>query len=177
MVDDVTLVAGIPIPSTSPIFLALVGLHVLAGLVCVAAGAVEMLSRKGRGRHSSFGTVYVWSLVAGLVFATGLASVRWAQDYPLVALGALAMASASAGRLAARGRWPGWVRWHIAGMGLSYVFLLTAFYVDNGRSLPLWRALPQPAFWLLPAAIGAPIIAYALVRHPLARRVSDDGRG
>ena len=58
---------------------------------------------------------------------------------------------------------------HIAGMGLSYVAIVTAFYVDNGKNLPLWRALPQIAFWCLPAVIGAPIIAYALLRHPLAR--------
>ncbi|HEX7884584.1 MAG TPA: hypothetical protein VF474_01285 [Phenylobacterium sp.] len=54
-------------------------------------------------------------------------------------------------------------------MGASYVFLLTAFHVDNSKNLPPWRALPQIAFWFLPAIVGAPIIAYALLRHPLAR--------
>ena len=54
-------------------------------------------------------------------------------------------------------------------MGLSYILMLTAFYVDNGKNLPLWRELPQIAFWLLPAAIGIPFIVRALVRHPLAR--------
>ena len=54
-------------------------------------------------------------------------------------------------------------------MGLSYVLLLTAFYLDNGRNLPLWRELPQWAFWVLPSAIGGPIIVYALLRHPLAQ--------
>ena len=30
-------------------------------------------------------------------------------------------------------------------MGLSYILLLTAFYVDNGKSLPLWKdLLPLP---------------------------------
>lgn len=51
MAGEVTFVAGIPIPSTSPLFLAVVGFHVLAGLICVAIGAAAMLSRKGRGRH------------------------------------------------------------------------------------------------------------------------------
>jgi hypothetical protein len=41
---------------------------------------------------------------------------------------------------------------HISGMGASYVLLLTAFYVDNGKNLPLWRELPQWAFWILPSA-------------------------
>ncbi|MBT9470856.1 MAG: DUF2306 domain-containing protein [Phenylobacterium sp.] len=170
MAGEVTIVAGLPIPSTSPLFLSVVGFHVLGGLVCAAAGAVAMLNRKGRGRHSTFGTIYFWSLVAVFVSATGLAIARWAEDYPLFVLGALTMTSAYAGRMAARRRWTGWVRWHIVAMGASYVFLLTAFYVDNGRNLPLWRALPQIAFWLLPAAVGAPIIAHVLVRHPLVRR-------
>ncbi len=56
-------------------------------------------------------------------------------------------------------------------MGASYILLLTAFYVDNGKNLPLWNQLPQIAFWVLPSAIGAPIIAYVLWRHPLIRRL------
>ena len=42
MTDTVTVIAGLPIPSTSPAFLAVVAFHVLAGLTCVAAGAVAM---------------------------------------------------------------------------------------------------------------------------------------
>jgi hypothetical protein len=95
--------------------------------------------------------------------------VRWAEDYPLFALATLAMASAWLGHTALHRRWPGWVRLHIAGMGASYVLLLTAFYVDNGKNLPVWRHLPQIAFWLLPSVVGLPIIAYALVRHRLVR--------
>jgi len=53
-------------------------------------------------------------------------------------------------------------------MGGSYVLMLTAFYVDNGKSLPLWRDLPTLTYWLLPAAVGAPLIARAIARHRLA---------
>jgi hypothetical protein len=42
--------------------------------------------------------------------------------------------------------------------------MLTAFYVDNGPHLPLWDHLPTFAFWLLPSAIGAPVIIRALRR-------------
>ena len=55
-------------------------------------------------------------------------------------------------------------------MGLSYVLTLTAFYVDNGKNLPLWKELPQIVFWLLPAGLGIPLIVHALLKHPLARR-------
>ena len=59
---------------------------------------------------------------------------------------------------------------HISAMGASYILLLTAFYVDNGKSLPLWKELPTIIYWLLPSAIGIPIIVNALLRHPLVRR-------
>ena len=168
--EETTIVAGIPIPSTSPIFLTVVGLHVVVGLVCVLAGAIAMLSAKRSGRHPIFGTIYYWGLVAMFVSATGLSAVRWVEDYHLFILGLLAFAAATFGRAARRGRWTGWVRLHIAGMGLSYILLLIAFYVDNGHSLPLWRDLPPITYWLLPLAVGLPLIVHALLRHPLARR-------
>ncbi|MDP3747359.1 MAG: hypothetical protein Q8Q88_09965 [Phenylobacterium sp.] len=131
-----------------------------------------MLSRKGRGRHSNVGTIHFWCLVAVFASSTGLAITRWAQHYHLFILGALAMASAWFGRIAMRWRWrwPGWVRLHLTGMGGSYILLLTVFCLDNGRNLPPWRELAPIAFWLLPSAVGLPIIAWALLRHPLARR-------
>jgi hypothetical protein len=55
-------------------------------------------------------------------------------------------------------------------MGSSYVLLLIAFYVDNGKNLPLWRELPPVTYWLLPTMIGIPLIVHALVRHPLTTR-------
>ena len=30
--------------------------------------------------------------------------------------------------------WRNWFRVHLAGMGLSYILMLTAFYVDNGKN-------------------------------------------
>ena len=167
--DQLTVVAGLPIPSTSPVFLALVGLHVLAGLMCAIAGAAAIFSRKGRGRHARLGTIYFRALAVVFASASVLSAMRWPQDYDLFLLGGLAFALALIGRTAMRRRWPGWLRIHIAGMGSSYVVLLTAFYVDNGKNLPLWRQLPPLAFWLLPSALGLPIIAYALLNHPMVR--------
>ena len=167
--DEITVVLGIPIPSTSPTFLTIVGLHVAVGLVCVVAGAIAMLSPKRSGRHPTFGTIYYWSLVAVFVSATALSVMRWAENYHLFILGVLAFASAFLGRAARRRPWVGWAKPHIAGMGLSYILLLTAFYVDNGKSLPLWKELPPIAYWLVPAVVGLPLIIRALLRHPLAR--------
>jgi peptidoglycan/LPS O-acetylase OafA/YrhL len=108
-------------------------------------------------------------LSGGFVSATALAAVRWEEDYYLFILGVLAFAAASLGRTARRRRWRAWVRLHITGMGLSFILLLTAFYVDNGKSLPLWEELPPISYWLFPVAGGLPLIGYALLRHPLVR--------
>jgi hypothetical protein len=165
MTDNAITVAGIEIPSHSPIFLTIVGFHVLLALVCVLTGPVAMLSRKRPGRHPTFGTIYYWFLLAVFASATILSAMRWAEDYHLFVLGALSFAAASLGRAARRGRWHNWAAFHISGMGLSYVLLMTAFYVDNGRNLPLWKELPPIAYWLVPGTVGIPLIVRALVRY------------
>jgi hypothetical protein len=172
MIDGATNVAGIAIPATDPVFLAVIGIHILLGLACTVTGVVAMLSEKREGRHPRYGRIYYWCLTGVFLTATGLAAVRWAEDYHLFILGALSFAAAYLGRRARRQRWRNWVRLHITGMGASYVLLLTAFYVDNGKSLPLWRELPPIAYWLLPAGVGLPLITHALLWHPLARRPS-----
>jgi hypothetical protein len=168
MGDGITDIAGIEIPSTDPVFLTVVEIHIVLGLACIITGAIAMLSEKRPGLHPLNGTIYFRCLAGLSLTAAGLAAVRWAQDYHLFILGALSFAAAYLGRAARRRRWRGWVRLHIAGMGTSYVLLLIAFYVDNGKSLPLWRELPPVAYWLLPAAVGIPLIVRALLWHPLA---------
>jgi uncharacterized membrane protein len=160
------VVAGIPIPSDSPAFLAVLSVHVLAGLACVLTGLAAMLARKGPGRHVRFGTLYYRGLLVVWVTTAGLAAVRWAEDYHLFVLGTLALAAAVAARRAVRRRH---VRLHLIRMGSSYVLLLTAFYVDNGAHLPVWRDLPPLAYWLVPAAVGLPLIMVTLRRHPLVQ--------
>ncbi len=157
-------IGGLEIPSTDPLFLSVLAVHVAGGLTCVVTGAGAAIAGKGRPRHIRFGRVYVWSV--GVVFGTALvlAALRWPHDIHLAVLGAISFAAAFVGYLARRRHWPG-DRAHIVGMGTSYVALLTAFYVDNGRQLPLWDRLPTAAYWLLPALVGAPIVLRALARH------------
>jgi uncharacterized membrane protein HdeD (DUF308 family) len=170
MDNGITSIAGIEIPSTNPVFLTVVGVHIVLGLACVVTGAIAILSRKRAGRHPHNGTIYFWCLAGVFLTAAGLAAVRWAEDYHLFVLGALAFAAAFFGRRARRDRWRHWVKLHITGMGTSYLLLLIAFYVDNGKSLPLWKELPTVTYWLLPAVVGIPLIVYALLWHPLARQ-------
>ncbi len=174
MTDGITNIAGIEIPSTDPIFLAGVGVHILLGLACTVVGIIAMLSQKRAGRHPRYGTIYFWCLIGVFVTATGLAAVRWAEDYHLFILGVLSVGAAYLGRESRRQRWGNWVRLHVAGMGVSYILLLTAFYVDNGKNLPLWNQLPPIAYWLIPAAVGIPLVVRALLWHPLARLRSEE---
>jgi len=165
MSTESTVIAGIVIPSQAPAFLAMVGLHVAFALVAVGAGLAAMMSRKKPGRHPRFGTLYYRSLCLVFVSSSILAVVRWPEDVHLFALGLAAMVAATLGRLGRRRTWRHWPRWHISGMGGSYILLLIAFYVDNGRNLPLWRDLPPMTYWLIPAAVGIPIMLRALRRH------------
>jgi uncharacterized membrane protein len=127
MIENVTRLAGIEIPSADPFFLTVVvGIHIPLGLGCVAVGALAMFSQKGRGRHSTLGQIYFWSLLALFLSATLLSVMRWVHTYHLFLLGMASFASACLGRAALRQRWPQWKRLHIAGMGLSYVLMLIA---------------------------------------------------
>jgi cell division protein FtsW (lipid II flippase) len=169
--ESTTVVLGIPIPSTNPLFLTIVGVHVMFGLAAVTAGAIAMLSNKGRGRHSNWGKTYFWFVLGVFVTMSALSFMRWAENYHLFILGVLSFASAFFGRMAVQWRLHQWPRLHLTGMGTSYIFLLTAFYVDNSKNLPLWKELPPIAFWVLPSAIGMPLILNALLRHPLVLKL------
>jgi hypothetical protein len=169
-------IAGIPIPSDAPLFLAVVAIHVVAGLTAVTTGIIAMLSTKRAGHHPSFGVWYYRSIMVVFITMAVLSALRWAHDYHLFILGALALAAVVLGRQTAPSRSAGRIRAHITAMGLSYVLLLTAFYVGNGPNLPLWRRLPHFAYWVLPILVGAPLIVRVLLTHPLVQK-NDGGRG
>jgi hypothetical protein len=160
---------GDQVGSAAPVFLAFLAVHVLAGLTAVVTGAIAALARKGSTQHVRAGRWYYRAISVVFATATALAAMRWRQDYYLFIIGAVAFTAATIGYLHRRRHRPGDTG-HIVGMGASYVAMLTAFYVDNGPRLPLWDRLPTIAFWLLPSAIGAPLIARAVVRARRAAR-------
>ena len=161
---------GDQVGSTAPVFLAFLAVHVLAGLTAVITGAIAALVRKGSPRHIRAGRWYYRAITVVFATATVLAALRWRQDYYLFIIGAVAFAAATIGYQHRRRHRPGDTG-HIIGMGTAYVAMLTAFYVDNGPHLPLWDRLPTWAFWLLPSAIGSPVIARAVLR---ARRAQQE---
>lgn len=157
-------VLGIHVPSSTPMFLAFLAVHVTAALIAVVSGAWAALTRrKTRGRHTRLGNAYFSAICVVFVTASGMAVMRWGEDYHLFLIGTLAFGAALTGLVARRRHWPGDAA-HIIGMGGSYIALLTAFYVDNGKQLPLWDRLPTAAYWLLPGLVGIPLIYRALHR-------------
>jgi len=159
-------ILGDQVGSLAPMFLAFLAAHVIAGLTAVIAGALAAVARKGSPWHIRAGRWFYRAITVVFLTATALSIIRWRQDYHLLAIGVVAFAGATIGYLHRRRHRPGDTG-HILGMGISYVAMLTAFYVDNGPHLPLWDRLPTLSFWFLPGVIGAPIIARALIaaRH------------
>jgi hypothetical protein len=166
-------ILGDQVGSSAPVFLAFLAVHVIAGLTAVITGAVAALVRKGSPRHIRAGRWFYRAISVVFATATALSIMRWRQDYYLFIIGAVAFSAATVGYQHRRRHRPG-DSGHIIGMGIGYTAMLTAFYVDNGPHLPLWDRLPTLAFWLLPSAIAAPLIARAVIR---ARRLRPAGRG
>lgn len=138
-----------------------VSLHVPAGLIALTAGVVAMRSRKGEWWHRKAGVTYLVAMATLAVTAAGLVYTRGPQFNHLLLLAALAVMLAFGGYFMRQVN----QRLHISGTGLSYVVVLTAFYVDNGPKLPFWNLLPSVVFWFGPLAIGLPIIIRALWRR------------
>jgi hypothetical protein len=160
-------VLGVEVGSTARVFLAVLTVHVPAAGAAVVTGAIAALSGKRRGRHPRAGVIYYWCLTVTFVSLVVLSALHWPHDAHLVAIGAVGYAAANAGVCARRQRWRGWPIWprvHGTGMAVSYIALLTGFYVDNGPSLPLWDRLPHLTYWLLPTLVGAPLLVRALYR-------------
>jgi hypothetical protein len=157
-------ILGTDVGSSAPLFLAVLGVHVLAGLTAVVTGAMAALTVKGGRRHVRAGRWYYRAI--STVFATALALTAMGPraDYYLALIGLVAFTAATIGYLHRRRHRPGDAP-HLIGMGVSYIAMLTAFYVDNGPHLPLWNRLPSLSFWFLPSLIGAPIIVRALGRR------------
>jgi len=150
MLATAITIFGLEIPAAGPVFSVALIAHVLAGLTCVVTGALAASAPKRAGHHPRSGTIYY----------RGLA----------VVIGTVAFTAGTVGYLARRRRWRGWLTAYVVGMGVSYVAMLTAFYVDNGPQLPLWNRLPGLAFWVGPSLIGVPLIMRALARYrPKAR--------
>jgi hypothetical protein len=168
--NETTDLFGIPIPSTDRIFIAGVIVHIIIAFVAVLSGLMAMLADKSKKKHPVMGRIYFWSMLSSFVTIIFLAAMRWPHNIHLLVTGTFAFAFTFFGRMLAKSHTRNWTRLHTICMGLSYVLLLTGFYVDNGKNLPFWSQFPEWVFLIFPFTIGVPIIGVVLKRNPLTRR-------
>jgi hypothetical protein len=157
-------ILGVPVPSDAPAFLLALGAHVAAGLTAVISGAVAAFARKAGRVHPRAGLVYWWALTWIFISSIVMAVLRWPYDIHLVAIGSFAFVAGTGGALTRWLRRPPGHAIHIVSMGVSYIAVLTGFYVDNGPHLPGWSLLPRWMSWVLPAVVGIPLIMRSLRR-------------
>jgi len=162
-------IAGLDIPDAGPVFLAVLAMHVTAGVTGAISGGLAAAAAKRPGRHPRAGAIYLYAIGAVFATATVMAALRWRYDRHLFLIAAVAFGLAMFGWWARRVRPRRWTVWHGSSMAGSYVALLTGFYVDNGPQLPLWDQLPPVAYWLLPAVVGVPVTWWALRRNGALR--------
>ena len=100
--SDVTIVAGIDIPFTSPCFSQSWVSTSLLDLFALSPGSSRCSARNDRVAIRRSAAFTFWSLSATLVSATILAAVRWSQDYHLFILGTLSFSAAFLDRISGR---------------------------------------------------------------------------
>lgn len=144
--------------------------HVVLGTLGLMLGPVAMSARKRRGLHTRVGEAYHWVMAGVCASAAALAILDWGQLWWFLPIALGSYAFGLVGYLAAKRRWRGWLRAHLAGQGGSYISMVTAVLVVNWESLTGTPGILSPWAWLLPTVVGAPIIAWVGRQVALGRR-------
>jgi hypothetical protein len=131
---------------------AVLSMHVAAGLVAWAAGAVALWRNLPSRRSLGALAMFHWSVLAVAVTAAALVMFRPAQLWWLWLLAAFSYGLALLGYLAPRERSPGWLRLGIHGQGGACIALVTATFVVSvdGHA--------RVAAWALPTLVGVPLL-------------------
>jgi hypothetical protein len=137
--------------------------HVACGSAGLVLGPVAMLSAKRHGPHTRSGEAYHWVFVVLFLSAVALAVLNWDEVWWLALVGAVSYGLALLGYLAAKRRWKGWLRAHVAGQGGSYIAMVTALLVVNTGG-------ESPLPWVLPTLVGTLIIRWVSNQIAIGRR-------
>ncbi len=126
-----------------------------------------MTARKRPGLHTRAGEAYHWVMLGVCLTAAALAGLDWARNWWFLPIAAGSYAFALVGYVAAKRRWAGWLRAHVAGQGGSYIAMVTALLVVTWRTFTGTPGRTTLWPWLLPALAGTPLIAW--VTYEIAR--------
>lgn len=141
--------------------------HIALGTAGLMLGPVAMTARKHPGLHTRVGEAYHWVMLGVCMSAGLLAFLDWGRIWWFLPVAIGSYAFAFAGYVAAKRRWEGWLRVHLAGQGGSYIAMCTALVITNWEALAGTRGVLSPWAWAMPTAIGTPIIVW--VAHEVAR--------
>lgn len=148
----------------------ILAIHIAAGTVGLILGPVAMRARKRPGLHTRAGEIYHWVVLMVCVSAGLLALLDWGRLWWFLPIAAGSYAFALVGYVAAKQRWQGWLRAHIAGQGGSYIAMVTALLVVNWEKLTGTRGISSPWAWALPTVVGSPIIAWVTYQVRIGKR-------
>jgi hypothetical protein len=139
----------------------LLTVHISSGTLGLLTGPLAMLVPKLRGWHPRIGRIYQLCVALICVSAVGLV-VMQPTLWWLGVIAVATWAAALAGWQVRRRRPPGWLPWHISLMCGSYISLVTALFVVN-------LGVHAVIAWVLPTAVGSPLIAVAAYRAATGR--------
>ena len=129
-------------------------IHVASGAVALLLGLLLLLAHRRRQETwERLLPAYYWTVLVVCLTAAVVSVLAWSRLWWLVPVAAVSYALVLVGYLAARRGWPVWIRAH--GLGGSYIALVTALLVVSLRGS---TTAAQVLSWILPAAIGTPLI-------------------
>ena len=142
----------------------ILAVHIVLGVTGLILGVIAMLARKRPGRHTRVGEAYHWVMLAVCATAGLMALLDWQRLrwFVLIAMGSYAFALA--GYVAAKRRWQGWLRAHLAEQGGSYIAMVPAVLVVNWERLTGSSGITSP--WALGLANAGGLANHCLDHTP-----------
>ncbi|HSB73703.1 MAG TPA: DUF2306 domain-containing protein [Candidatus Methylomirabilis sp.] len=144
--------------------------HIALGTGGLVLGPVAMIARKVPGLHTKAGEAYHWVMLGVCLSAGSLAILDWHRISWFLPVAVGSYVFALLGYVAAKRRWKGWLRAHLAGQGGSYIAMSTALLVVNWETLTGTRGVASLWAWALPTLLGSPIIAWVTRQIALGKR-------
>jgi hypothetical protein len=99
-----------------------------------------------------------------------MAILNWEVSSYLFYIAIFSFLFALVGYIAYQKKRKNWMVTHIAGMGGSYIAMVTGFIVVNQQNVAAFKDIPSLVFWLLPTIIGTPIIKKVGDKYDIRKR-------
>jgi len=134
-----------------PLFLTV---HILCGTAALVLGPLAFFAAsRRRDNRERLLTAYAWAVFATCLTAAIVCLLDWSRLWWLIPVAVVSYLLALVGYVAVHRGWPKWVGAH--GLGGSYIALWTALLVVSLGDI---STTAEIIAWIVPAAIGVPLI-------------------